>query len=188
MSGCLKEANVYGVRVPGSCPEAVKEINPFCNRLISKSQLLCLFGNAGHEGRIGMAAVTVREGEQFDRYRTYNHVVSYLPSYARPRFIRIRVIPVHTHTHYCVLYHVFEARFIIFASRMSWRWREPSNRWRWSWWRRALTQHLFRTLFTSSMSGRRATPRWRLISTAVFYREVSNYDCSGCIPAFKIAF
>lgn len=60
-----------------------------------QSQLLCLFGNAGHEGRIGMAAVVVREGEQLDGHRIYNHVVSYLPSYARPRFIRIQVIPVH---------------------------------------------------------------------------------------------
>uniref|UniRef100_H3CVS5 long-chain-fatty-acid--CoA ligase n=1 Tax=Tetraodon nigroviridis TaxID=99883 RepID=H3CVS5_TETNG len=65
MSGCLKEANVYGVRVPG---------------------------NAGHEGRIGMAAVTLREGEQFDGTRIYNHMVSHLPSYAQPRFIRIRSV------------------------------------------------------------------------------------------------
>ncbi|KAK5874221.1 hypothetical protein PBY51_019188 [Eleginops maclovinus] len=60
ISDCLKEANVYGVQVPG------------------------------HEGRIGMAAVTVKEGSQFDGSSIYNHVVSYLPSYARPRFIRIQ--------------------------------------------------------------------------------------------------
>ncbi|XP_038558125.1 very long-chain acyl-CoA synthetase isoform X1 [Micropterus salmoides] len=60
LSDCLKEANVYGVQVPG------------------------------HEGRIGMAAVTVKEGAQFDGSKIYNHVVSYLPSYARPRFIRIQ--------------------------------------------------------------------------------------------------
>ncbi|XP_040891760.1 very long-chain acyl-CoA synthetase [Toxotes jaculatrix] len=60
ISDCLKEANVYGVQVPG------------------------------HEGRIGMAAVTVKEGAQFDGSKIYNHVVSYLPSYARPRFIRIQ--------------------------------------------------------------------------------------------------
>ncbi|KAM3625509.1 uncharacterized protein V6R79_013187 [Siganus canaliculatus] len=57
---CLGEANVYGVIVPG------------------------------HEGRIGMSAVTVREGVQFDGGKVYSHVVSYLPSYARPRFIRIQ--------------------------------------------------------------------------------------------------
>ncbi|XP_056230545.1 long-chain fatty acid transport protein 2 isoform X2 [Seriola aureovittata] len=60
ISDCLKEANVYGVQVPG------------------------------HEGRIGMAAVTVEEGAQFDGSQMYSHVVSYLPSYARPRFIRIQ--------------------------------------------------------------------------------------------------
>ncbi|XP_061565621.1 long-chain fatty acid transport protein 2-like [Cololabis saira] len=57
---CLQEANVYGVQVPG------------------------------HEGRTGMAAVTVKKDEQFDGSKIYNHVVSYLPSYARPRFIRIQ--------------------------------------------------------------------------------------------------
>lgn len=50
-----------------------------------------LFGNVGHEGRIGMAAVTVKEGTQFDGCKMYSHVVSYLPSYARPRFIRMQV-------------------------------------------------------------------------------------------------
>ncbi|XP_005943338.1 very long-chain acyl-CoA synthetase [Haplochromis burtoni] len=57
---CLKEANVYGVQVPG------------------------------HEGRIGMAAVTLKKEVQFDRHKIYNHVVSCLPSYARPRFIRMQ--------------------------------------------------------------------------------------------------
>ncbi|XP_041713553.1 very long-chain acyl-CoA synthetase isoform X1 [Coregonus clupeaformis] len=56
----VQEANVYGVQVPG------------------------------HEGRIGMAAVTVKEGEQFDGNKTFSHVASYLPAYARPRFIRIQ--------------------------------------------------------------------------------------------------
>ena len=46
---------------------------------------------SGHEGRIGMAAVTVKEDSQFDGSKIYNHVVSYLPSYARPRFIRVQV-------------------------------------------------------------------------------------------------
>uniref|UniRef100_A0A8C2WY52 long-chain-fatty-acid--CoA ligase n=1 Tax=Cyclopterus lumpus TaxID=8103 RepID=A0A8C2WY52_CYCLU len=64
LSDCLREANVYGVQVPG------------------------------HEGRIGMAAVTVNEGAQFDGSTIYNHVVNYLPSYARPRFIRIQVLEV----------------------------------------------------------------------------------------------
>ncbi|CAJ1049429.1 very long-chain acyl-CoA synthetase [Xyrichtys novacula] len=60
LSECLKEANVYGVQVQG------------------------------HEGRVGMAAVTVKEEVQFDGGKIYKHVVGYLPSYARPRFIRIQ--------------------------------------------------------------------------------------------------
>ncbi|KAM4631242.1 long-chain fatty acid transport protein 2-like isoform 2-T2 [Polymixia lowei] len=60
ITDCVKEANVYGVQVPG------------------------------HEGRIGMAAITVKTGAQFDGSEMYHHVVSYLPSYARPRFIRIQ--------------------------------------------------------------------------------------------------
>uniref|UniRef100_A0A8K9V6Z3 long-chain-fatty-acid--CoA ligase n=1 Tax=Oncorhynchus mykiss TaxID=8022 RepID=A0A8K9V6Z3_ONCMY len=56
----VQEANVYGVQVPGN------------------------------EGRIGMAAVTLKWGEQFDGNKTFSHVASYLPAYARPRFIRIQ--------------------------------------------------------------------------------------------------
>uniref|UniRef100_A0A3Q1IMJ0 long-chain-fatty-acid--CoA ligase n=1 Tax=Anabas testudineus TaxID=64144 RepID=A0A3Q1IMJ0_ANATE len=57
---CILEANVYGVKVEG------------------------------HEGRIGMAAVTLKEGQDFDCEATYKQVTSYLPVYARPRFIRIQ--------------------------------------------------------------------------------------------------
>ncbi|XP_047453121.1 hsFATP2a_ACSVL_like domain-containing protein [Mugil cephalus] len=60
MVHCILEANVYGVKVEG------------------------------HEGRIGMAAVTLKEGQDFDCLGTYKQVVNYLPSYARPRFIRIQ--------------------------------------------------------------------------------------------------
>ncbi|XP_029986768.1 very long-chain acyl-CoA synthetase-like [Sphaeramia orbicularis] len=60
MNKCLKEASVYGVQVPG------------------------------HEGRIGMAAVTLTDGVEFDGVHLYDHVVRYLPSYARPYFIRIQ--------------------------------------------------------------------------------------------------
>uniref|UniRef100_A0A667WSG5 long-chain-fatty-acid--CoA ligase n=1 Tax=Myripristis murdjan TaxID=586833 RepID=A0A667WSG5_9TELE len=61
LADCIKEANVYGVQIPG------------------------------HEGRVGMAAVAVKEGAQFDPSKIFSHVVSYLPSYARPRFIRLQV-------------------------------------------------------------------------------------------------
>ncbi|CAN9499428.1 unnamed protein product [Ophioblennius macclurei] len=60
MAHCVLEANVYGVKVEG------------------------------HEGRIGMAAITLKEGEDFDCSDTYKQVSDYLPAYARPRFIRIQ--------------------------------------------------------------------------------------------------
>ncbi|KAM9352654.1 long-chain fatty acid transport protein 2 [Symphorus nematophorus] len=60
MVHCILEANVYGVKVEG------------------------------HEGRIGMAAVILREGEDFDCSGSYKHITNYLPAYARPRFIRIQ--------------------------------------------------------------------------------------------------
>lgn len=45
----------------------------------------------GHEGRIGMAAVVLKEGKEFDGTDTCRVVANYLPVYARPRFIRIQV-------------------------------------------------------------------------------------------------
>ncbi|XP_044048975.1 very long-chain acyl-CoA synthetase-like [Siniperca chuatsi] len=57
---CIKEANVYGVEVPGQ------------------------------EGRAGMAAVTLREGQRFDSAGVFKHVENFLPAYARPRFMRIQ--------------------------------------------------------------------------------------------------
>ncbi|XP_037623203.1 very long-chain acyl-CoA synthetase-like isoform X1 [Sebastes umbrosus] len=57
---CIKEANVYGVKVPGQ------------------------------EGRAGMAAVTLSEGQRFDSAGVFKHVENSLPTYARPRFMRIQ--------------------------------------------------------------------------------------------------
>lgn len=56
---CFQEVNVYGVLVPG------------------------------HEGRTGMAAVTLRPGHPLDPDAVFCHVVEFLPSYARPRFLRV---------------------------------------------------------------------------------------------------
>ncbi|XP_008402769.1 very long-chain acyl-CoA synthetase-like [Poecilia reticulata] len=56
----IEEANVYGVKVPG------------------------------HEGRIGMAALKLKENTDFDGAAVYEHVKNVLPSYARPRFLRIQ--------------------------------------------------------------------------------------------------
>uniref|UniRef100_A0AAY4B4F9 long-chain-fatty-acid--CoA ligase n=2 Tax=Denticeps clupeoides TaxID=299321 RepID=A0AAY4B4F9_9TELE len=56
----IQEANVYGVEVPGN------------------------------EGRAGMAAVIVRPDCKFDGKKLFDHVVSDLPTYARPLFIRLQ--------------------------------------------------------------------------------------------------
>ncbi|VCX39068.1 unnamed protein product [Gulo gulo] len=56
----VQEVNVYGVSVPG------------------------------HEGRIGMAAIKMKENCEFDGKKIFNHVADYLPMYARPRFLRIQ--------------------------------------------------------------------------------------------------
>lgn len=56
----VEEANVYGVCVPG------------------------------HEGRIGMAALKLKAGAEFEHRHVYEHVCRLLPAYARPRFIRIQ--------------------------------------------------------------------------------------------------
>ncbi|KAJ3596395.1 hypothetical protein NHX12_002802 [Muraenolepis orangiensis] len=57
---CIFEANVYGVKVEG------------------------------HEGRTGMAAVTLKEEKAFDCADAYKQVTHYLPAYARPIFIRVQ--------------------------------------------------------------------------------------------------
>nr|XP_060636669.1 long-chain fatty acid transport protein 2-like [Anolis sagrei ordinatus] len=56
----IQEVNVYGVPVPG------------------------------HEGKIGMAAVRLKEGHCFDGKKLYLNSKDYLPNYAIPRFIRIQ--------------------------------------------------------------------------------------------------
>nr|XP_005892221.1 PREDICTED: very long-chain acyl-CoA synthetase isoform X2 [Bos mutus] len=56
----VEEVNVYGVSVPG------------------------------HEGRIGMASIKMKADHEFDGRKLFKHVVDYLPSYARPRFLRIQ--------------------------------------------------------------------------------------------------
>ncbi|XP_059954351.1 long-chain fatty acid transport protein 2 isoform X2 [Mesoplodon densirostris] len=56
----VQEVNVYGVSVPG------------------------------HEGRIGMASIKMKEDHEFDGRKLFKHVADYLPNYARPRFLRIQ--------------------------------------------------------------------------------------------------
>uniref|UniRef100_A0A8C9A146 long-chain-fatty-acid--CoA ligase n=1 Tax=Prolemur simus TaxID=1328070 RepID=A0A8C9A146_PROSS len=56
----VQEVNVYGVPVPG------------------------------HEGRIGMASIKMKENHEFDGKKLFQHIADYLPPYARPRFLRIQ--------------------------------------------------------------------------------------------------
>ncbi|XP_006895367.1 PREDICTED: very long-chain acyl-CoA synthetase isoform X2 [Elephantulus edwardii] len=56
----VQEVNVYGVPVPG------------------------------HEGRIGMASIKMKENHEFDGKKLFKHIAEYLPTYARPRFIRVQ--------------------------------------------------------------------------------------------------
>eukprot|EP00064_Thunnus_orientalis_P014001 superscaffoldBa00002368_g14042 len=60
LADCIKEASVYGVEVPGQ------------------------------EGRTGMAAVILRDGQMFDSADVFKHIENFLPAYARPRFMRIQ--------------------------------------------------------------------------------------------------
>ncbi|XP_060891606.1 long-chain fatty acid transport protein 2-like [Labrus mixtus] len=60
MMECIKETNVYGVEVPGQ------------------------------EGRVGMAAISLSDGKHFDSTGVFKHVKKFLPTYARPRFMRIQ--------------------------------------------------------------------------------------------------
>ncbi|XP_060227610.1 long-chain fatty acid transport protein 2 isoform X2 [Meriones unguiculatus] len=56
----VEEVNVYGVPVPG------------------------------HEGRIGMASIKMKENHEFNGKKLFKHISEYLPNYARPRFLRIQ--------------------------------------------------------------------------------------------------
>lgn len=38
-----------------------------------------------------MASIKMKENHEFDGKKLFHHVVGYLPSYARPRFLRIQV-------------------------------------------------------------------------------------------------
>ncbi|XP_063782376.1 long-chain fatty acid transport protein 2-like isoform X1 [Pseudophryne corroboree] len=60
MTDFIDEANVYGVPVPY------------------------------HEGRIGMVSIKLKEGQSFNGEKLYKQVSEYLPTYARPRFVRIQ--------------------------------------------------------------------------------------------------
>lgn len=45
----------------------------------------------GHEGRAGMASLTVRHNCVFDGKKLFENIMAHLPAYARPLFVRIQV-------------------------------------------------------------------------------------------------
>lgn len=48
----------------------------------------------GYEGRTGMASIKLKEDHEFDGQKLFRQIADYLPTYARPRFIRIQVRPL----------------------------------------------------------------------------------------------
>lgn len=56
----IQEANVYGVVVPG------------------------------YEGKAGMASITLKPNKSLDLEKVYEQVVTFLPAYARPQFLRMQ--------------------------------------------------------------------------------------------------
>lgn len=94
---CIEQANVYGVTVPGLLPQFPSKHSIYSHTsnqyfLLSTDTIDLLFIFAGHEGRIGMAAIKLNEDQQFDCESFFSHVTTYLPPYARPRFVRIKVM------------------------------------------------------------------------------------------------
>lgn len=67
--------------------------------------------SSGHEGRIGMVAVVLKEGKEFDGVDACRVVVNYLPVYARPWFVRIRVSHVYIPLLLIAL-HCFQSFFV----------------------------------------------------------------------------
>lgn len=97
-------ATVYGVHMPGKMSygtSANKLHDPNVKQgLLATMPFSKMYPiTPGHEGRIGMAAVTIKEGREFDCSEAFTHVANYLPSYARPRFIRIKVVL------WCIVFH-----------------------------------------------------------------------------------
>lgn len=47
--------------------------------------------HAGHEGKAGMASLILKHNASLDLEQLYKQVVTYLPSYACPLFLRVQV-------------------------------------------------------------------------------------------------
>lgn len=47
---------------------------------------------SGYEGKAGMASITLKPNKSLDLEKVYEQVVTFLPAYARPQFLRMQVI------------------------------------------------------------------------------------------------
>lgn len=63
----------------------------FCMQHVALLSIIPFWFVPGHEGKIGMAAIRLKDGCPFDGKKLFIHTKDYLPSYAIPRFIRIQV-------------------------------------------------------------------------------------------------
>ncbi|XP_068131709.1 long-chain fatty acid transport protein 2-like [Hyperolius riggenbachi] len=64
-----------------------------------------------HEGRIGMASITLKENRSFDGKKLYGILLDYLPNYARPRFVRIKDSMEITGTYKHIKWHLMNDGF-----------------------------------------------------------------------------
>ncbi|XP_023596440.1 long-chain fatty acid transport protein 2 [Trichechus manatus latirostris] len=73
--------------------EPVRDGNGYCIKVPKEPLKIALFFLTlflGHEGRIGMGSIKMKEDHEFDGKKLFKHVADYLPAYARPRFIRVQ--------------------------------------------------------------------------------------------------
>lgn len=130
---------------------------------------------SGHEGRIGMASLTLKENMDFDGKATYQHVKNSLPSYARPRFIRIQVMTLgQKHKRQCDCWNHDHVLFCT-CGRTLCSWQGHINKWRWSLQRRASTLLSSRTLCSTWRTARAMCP-WRRRYSTRLSREDSDYE------------
>lgn len=69
------------------------------NRVFLNSPTACktnsitnFFFFSGYEGKAGMASITLKPNMSLDLEKVYEQVVTFLPAYACPQFLRMQVI------------------------------------------------------------------------------------------------
>lgn len=93
---------------------------------------------AGYEGRVGMAAIVLKQGRTLHGPKLYDHLVETLPAFAWPWFLRIQVCHLLNHSLY--FYISLLAHLFLFFFRRLWMWLRLLSSRRGSWSRKDLTQ------------------------------------------------